>query len=70
MSLTVLPGKGEAYLNDAKGVLKDALAENYASVIVFGMKDGIIAHHNSANISKLELIGALEVAKSTVWEAM
>lgn len=47
--------------------LRDAIANDFESVIVFGFKDGKIIIKSSDIEDNIRLIGALEVAKQNVW---
>lgn len=53
--------------NDVRGVLEDALAKEFNSVIVFGFKDSTVSVMKSGIIDKIKVIGALEVAKQNLW---
>ncbi len=67
--LRLIPNSGPVYrVHNAKGVLEDALKEDYETVIVFGFKNGNIFTQKSANINCLEIIGALTVAREEFWE--
>lgn len=48
--------------------LRDAIASEFDSVIVFGFKDGSIVIQASNIEDNLRMIGALEAAKQRVWE--
>ena len=47
--------------------LRDAIANDFESVIVFGFKDGKITIQSSDIEDNIRLIGALEAAKQNVW---
>jgi len=51
-----------------KGVLEKALAENFESVILIGIKDGHYRVMGSGNNDRLKVIGFLEVAKMETWD--
>lgn len=48
--------------------LQEALAARYETVVIMGQKDGQITVNSSATVSRLETIGALEIAKRRIWE--
>lgn len=48
--------------------LQEALAARYETVVIMGQKDGQITVDSSATVSRLETIGALEIAKRRIWE--
>ena len=50
-----------------KGVLEKALAEDFDSVILFGIKDGHYRVMGSGNDDRLKVIGFLEAAKMETW---
>lgn len=53
--------------SDVTGTLRDALAGNFKSVIVFGLaEDGLIYILTSGAESSTHLVGALETAKAHV----
>jgi hypothetical protein len=49
-------------------MLEGLKEEKFESIIIHGFKDGMIYTQSSASKSALELLGALEAAKSEVWE--
>lgn len=49
--------------------LEDAAAQEFDSVIVFGFRDGQISITSSACPDILRVIGALDRAKTHLWEA-
>lgn len=53
---------------DAKAVLLKAADEEFETVIIHGYKDGKIYTKTSARTNAMELLGALEAAKTSVWE--
>jgi hypothetical protein len=53
---------------NAISVLEEAKKEGFETVIVHGFKDGCIFTRVSARRSAIELLGALEAAKTEVWE--
>jgi len=67
--LAVVEPIPNGYKDDARAVLQEAAEMGFDSVIVFGLKDGEIHVNSSANVSRLEMIGALAAAQSRVWEA-
>ncbi len=53
---------------DARKVLEDAIAEDFETVIIFGFKDGMVTTTASRRKNSLEILGALEAAKCSIWE--
>jgi hypothetical protein len=53
--------------NKVNEVLDDAKDREFEAVIVFGFKDKLVTVMPSGTTNKLELIGALEVAKQHMW---
>ena len=51
----------------ATNTLREAIAEGFDSVIVFGFKDGKVMISASDIEDNLRLIGALEAAKQQIW---
>ena len=51
------------YTRDAAGLLADAVLMDYETVVIAGLKDGVVNIHCSANLSRLKLLGAIEQAK-------
>ena len=47
--------------------LRNAIANDFESVIVFGFKDGKIIIQSSDIEDNIRIIGALEAAKQNVW---
>ena len=64
MVLAAIPS---AEPTSASATLRDALAMEFDSVIVFGIKDGTIVIQASQIEDNLRMIGALEAAKQQVW---
>lgn len=58
----------EGRIRMAAEYLEKMKQEGFESVIVHGFKDGLIYTGSSARRSALEILGALEAAKSEVWE--
>lgn len=54
-------------LQSAQETLQEALAAGYETVVIMGQKDGQITVDSSATASRLETIGALEIAKLRLW---
>ena len=48
-------------------VLEKAIAENFESIMLFGIKDGRYRIMSTRMNDRLRLIGFLEAAKSEVW---
>jgi len=53
--------------NGVKEILEESITHNFNSVIVFGFKDGQVRIKKSKVSNNLELIGALEAAKTQIW---
>ena len=53
--------------NNVKRVLDDAAEREFSSIIIFGYKDDMVSIMKSGIIGKIEVIGALEVAKQNLW---
>lgn len=51
-----------------KGTLEKALAENFESVILIGIKDGNYRVMGSGSNDRLKVIGFLEAAKMETWD--
>lgn len=67
--LKLIPKDGPVFrVRDARGILEEAINEDYETVIVFGFKDGEIHTRHSASKDCLEIIGALDRAKDEFWE--
>jgi hypothetical protein len=56
------------YVVDAADLLESCIKEDFDSVIILGVKDGVIHLRNSAYVNTFEIIGALEVAKQAFME--
>ena len=50
-----------------KDVLEKAIAENFESIMLFGIKDGRYRIMSTSMSDRLRVIGFLEAAKSEVW---
>jgi hypothetical protein len=50
-----------------KEVLEKAIAENFESIMLFGIKDGRYRIMSTSVRDRLKMIGFLEAAKSEVW---
>lgn len=64
----VPPDSPEGRRRNAIETLEDSKAEGFETVIIHGFKDGHIYTRTSARRSAVEILGALEAAKSSVWE--
>ena len=53
-----------------KSILEKALAENFESVILIGIKDNNYRIMGSGNNDRLKVIGFLEAAKMETWETV
>ena len=53
----------------ARETLNAAAAQGFETVIIFGFRDGEITINSSACPDVLRVIGALDRAKSHLWEA-
>jgi hypothetical protein len=69
MKLLALNTPKKVRREEAKEVLAEAAETEFDSVIVLGLKGGEIHIKSSSNFSRLEIIGAVEVAKQHLWEA-
>ena len=50
-----------------KDVLEKAIAENFESIMLFGIKDGRYRIMSTSMSDRLRVIGFLEAAKTEVW---
>lgn len=55
--------------NEVDKVIGDAKERDFESVIIFGLKDGIISIICSGVRDKIKILGALEAAKQHLWNA-
>ena len=51
-----------------KDVLEKAIAENFESIMLFGIKDGRYRIMSTSMNDRLKTIGFLEAAKTEVWQ--
>ena len=51
-----------------KDVLEKAIAENFESIMLFGIKDGRYRIMSTSMNDRLRVIGFLEAAKTEVWQ--
>lgn len=51
-----------------KALLEKALAEEFESIILFGVKDNVYRVMGSGNKDRLKMIGFLEAAKMETWD--
>ena len=65
MTIVTIPNR-EA--TSAAATLRNAIADEFDAVIVFGFKDGQIVITASEIEDNLRLLGALEAAKQQVWD--
>lgn len=52
---------------EVKGKLEEAIAEDFDSVILFGIKDGVYRVMGTGNMDRVRVIGFLEAAKIEMW---
>lgn len=66
-TLDVITRNDDRYREASVEILQDAIGQGFESVFVLGLKDGRIFFLTSPYRSKLELIGAIELAKQHLW---
>lgn len=64
--LGVITRQVDLYKQDAIDVLQDAATLGFESVVALGLMNGEVSIRSSANVSRLELLGAIEFAKQHV----
>ena len=62
----VIAHKVDLYRQDVVDVLQDAATRGFETVVVLGLMNGEVSIRSSANVSRLELLGAIEYAKHHV----
>ena len=62
----VITHKVDLYRQDVVDVLQDAATLGFETVVVLGLMNGEVSIRSSANVSRLELLGAIEYAKHHV----
>lgn len=65
--LRIIQTRNETYCEAAKDTLLAAAEQGFEAVVVLGLRGGVIHPSHSANVSRLEMIGAIEAAKQTLW---
>lgn len=54
-------------ISAAQEVLEEAKTQGFESVVILGFKEGCVHICSSQTKSRLEMIGAIEVAKQYLW---
>lgn len=67
LQIVSLPHKLDAYREDSRRILEEGISGNFQSVVVIGLCDGQVYISSSSNVSRLEFMGAIEVAKQHLW---
>lgn len=66
-TLTVIKSEKSLAVADAREVLEEALRSEFEAVVIVGIKNGIAETCKSKSLNTLELIGAIELAKHTIF---
>ena len=67
-AITVLRSDKSAAVADAKEVLEQAILSEFESVVIVGIKNGTASTCKSKSLDTLELIGAIELAKNSIFQ--
>ena len=68
MSLSVIhPQKNQA-VEDARELIAEAMERGFEAVVIVGIKGSKVHTCKSKSLQTLELVGALELAKNTIFQ--